>query len=390
MLLLVSMRAQADGQFDIRPFASAAMTYDDNVFRFANSNQAFIAFGSHVMSDRMLTKEAGVNVDWKISNQHLILGIDLNQTSFNRFSYLDSRGGNNKITWDWSIGNHLSGVLSMGEQKAMAGFNDVHNTVLNVLTTDNQLMSLNWDFHPSWRLHLQFDQASYHNGLAANHTANSNNDAQEIALQYTTGSGNLVSLSARENKTKYPDRDPISTALFGNSNQQRDLGVSVVWQPLGKTTISSRLGWVERKYEVLQQRDVSDWTGQINMSWQATGKTAFQATAVHDISAIEGTASTYVQSERVTLNPSWMPTSKITVQGNLQYEDRSYLGDPGFYSVQGPQREDKLLTAGMVVTYMPYDKVRTQLTVQKVKSDSSFLNYGYMDSSIAANVRLDF
>lgn len=390
MLLLMSMQARAEGQIDLKPYVAATLTYDDNLFRFAGQDQARIALGSNAMSDRFTRTEAGINVDWEVSRQHLRLELALNQNRFDRFSFLDSNGNNKKIAWDWSVGNHLSGELSMNEEKSMGGFNEIRNPVLNLRTNKRNLMSLNWDFHPSWRLHLQRDGTDFMNGLASSRSADRNDISHEIALQYSTPGGNRIGLSARGTETEYPQRDKFSTVVFGNSNRQRDLALNVVWQPSGKTMINGRLARVERKYDELKQRDVTDWAGQVGLNWQATGKTALQAAVVHDIYAIEDLAATYIQSDRVTLNPSWIPTAKIAVQGNLDYENRSYLGDPGFLLGHVPRREEKVKTAGLVVSYTPYDKVKTQLSLQKTKRDSNVAGSGYETNSITANVRFDF
>jgi len=390
MLLLMPMQARAEGQIDLKPYVAASLTYDDNLFRLAGQDQARIVLGSDAMSDRVTRTEAGINVDWKISRQHLRLELNLNQNRYDRFGFLDNDGSNKKIAWDWSVGNHLNGELSMTEGISMGGFSEIHNPVLNQQTNTLRLMSLNWDFHPSWRLHLQHDETDFLNSLASYKSSDRNDVAQELALQYSTPGGNHIGLSARETKTEYPGRDSFSTVVFGNSNRQRDLALNVMWQPAGKTRIDGRLALVERKYDELKQRDVTDWAGRVSLDWQATGKTALQATVEHTISPIEDKAATYVQTDRVTLSPAWTATEKISVQGSLAYESSSYLGDPGFVLGGAPLREDKVKTVGLVVSYKPYDKVQTQLSVQKSKRDSSVAANSYETNSINVNVRFDF
>jgi len=380
MTPFLAFQASAEGQIDLKPYVSETLTYDDNVFRFASKDQARIALGSEAMSDRMSTTEAGVNADFRLSRQHFLVQIGLNKTSFDRFDFLNNNGSNKKVGWNWSIGNHLAGELSMSEQKSMAGFNDVHNPVLNIRTNTRSLMSLNWDFHPSWRLHVQHDETENKNGLAGYRSSDRNDAANEMLLQYKTAAGNLVGLSARQIDTTYPALDNV----FNNQNQQRELALDFVWQPAGKTMINGRVGLVDRRYEVLKQRDVTDWIGRTNLNWQVTGKTAVQAGVARDMYAIDDLAGTYVVTDSLSLTPAWMPTAKITVQGNMSYQSINYVAGIG------NSREDKVKTAGLVVSYLPHEKIQTMLSLQKTKRDSSLSGNGFESNSITANVRVDF
>ncbi|MFM9913821.1 MAG: XrtB/PEP-CTERM-associated polysaccharide biosynthesis outer membrane protein EpsL [Methylophilaceae bacterium] len=389
-LLIASSSVQADGMFDIKPYVAATATYDDNVFRLTDKNEARAVLGSEAMGDTSRLLEAGLAVDWKISAQHLRLGLSASQNSYDRFGFLDNDGHDLSLAWDWNLGSHLAGRISTSENLAMAGFNEVNNPALNERTTTQRLYSLNWNFHPSWRLHLQRDEVQQENGLVTFRSSDREDIAHEASMQYSSAAGNVVVLSMRQTDSEYPFRDSFATTFFGNSNQQRDIALNIVWQPSGKTRLNGRLARVERTYKELSQRNVSALAGRLEATWLPTGKTSLAMSLVHDIYAVDDIAATYVQSDAVNITPTWVPTAKLTIQARASFEKRGYQGDPGFLLGATLQREDTLKTTGVTVSYMPYEKIQTQLSWQKQSRTSSTAGSGYDANTLNFNIRVNF
>lgn len=390
MLAALPLHAGAEGIIDIKPYVNATASYDDNLFRVSGKQEALATLGTDVMSDTTTRTEAGVDVDWKISRQHLRLGLNYNQNRFNRFNFLDNNGNSKKLAWDWRVGSHLGGELSLSESKAMGGFTEIQNPVLNQRTTKRKVMSAYWDLHPRWRVLAQRDESESENSANSYRSSDRTDVGHEAAIQYTTPAGNRLALSVRELESEYPSRDIFQTTVFGNGNVQRDVALSAIWSPTGKTRINGRIARIDRRYEELSERDLKDWTARAGVDWQATGKTSVSLSAAHDIYGVDDIAATYVQSDTVSISPTWVATSKLMIQARASYEKRSYQGDPGFLLGQAPIREDKLKSAGLTVTYAPHEKVRMQLAWQKDARDSTTANTGYDAQTISANMRIDF
>jgi len=389
-MLSASMHAGADGLLDIKPYVAATATYDDNLFRVSGADEAQAVLGTDVMSDTVRRADVGIDADWKISRQHLLLALNLNRSRFNRFNFLDNNGNSRKLAWDWTIGSHLGGEMSASESKSISGFTEVQNPVRNERSSKNKLIGINWDFHPRWQLHAQREEFEYENSLASYRSSDKEEVAHDAAIQYTTPSGNRMRLSAREVASEYPERDVFSAIVFGNSNRQLDKALNVAWQLDGKTRVNGRLARIERKYEELSQRNVKTWAGRLGADWQPAGKTTLSVSAVRDIYAVEDIAATYVRSDALSVSPAWAATAKLMIQARASYEKRSYQGDPGFLLGAAPQRVDKLKTAILTVSYALHDKVRMQMSWQKESRDSSIANGGYLAGTLSANVRIDF
>ncbi len=387
---LFSLPSHAEGQIDLKPYVSASASYDDNLFRLASKSDALAILGSDKMSDRFYRTDAGINVDWAISRQHLLLELNLNQNDFDHFSFLNNDGYAYKIGWEWQIGNHLAGLLSLREDRSMAGFSEIQNPVLNLRTRTSKLASLNWDFHPRWRLRALREETDFSNSDISYRASDRSELAYEVGIQYATPKGSRIGLSMRQTDSAYDARDAFSLFFFGNTNRQRELALDGTWDLTGKTRIQARIAKVEREYEEAPERNFDGWAGSANINWQATGKLSLVASATRNIYAIDDLQASFVQSDIWSLSPSWAITSKLYLQASASYEERSYLGDPAFVFLGASQREDKIKAGNLSLRYVPYPKVNLQLIWQKESRDSNASGIGYQDNTLTSNLRVDF
>jgi exopolysaccharide biosynthesis operon protein EpsL len=388
--LISAAHAHAEGMLELEPYVSAGMTYDDNVFRVSDKNEARALLGDDATSDTTQRLEAGIHADLKLSRQHFRLDLSANRSRFDRFGFLDNEGDSRKLAWDWQFGNHLGGELSVSEDTSMGGFTELQNPVLNMRTRKRQLATVNWDVHPRWRLRAIGEEVDVENSLESYRSSDRTESIREIGVQHRTPQGSQVGLFGRQIDSEYAQRDAFSLVLFGNANRQQEMGVDLAWIPGGKSRVEGRFARVERKYEELSGRDFSGWSGRASVFWQATGKTAMSLSASRDIYGVDDLAATYAQTDTLSFIPSWMPTSKISVQGRATYERRNYLGDPSLVIAGAEQREDIVKVAGLSVSYVPYYKVSMQLSWQTESRESSVRGAGYDASSLTANLRAEF
>lgn len=388
--LLSAATVHAEGMIKLEPYVNASMTYDDNVFRVSGADEARALLGDDTMTDTSRRLEAGIAADWKLSRQHLRLQLSRNQTRYQQFTFLDNDGDSSKLAWDWQMGNHLGGELSVSEDTSMSGFTEIQNPVLNMRTRKRHFAAANWDLHPRWRLRALGEKLDIENSEESYRSSDRTESAKEIGMQYRTPKGSRMGLFAREVDSEYEQRDAFALVLFGNANRQRELGMDLTWVPGGKSRVEGRLAKVERNYEELSDRNFSGWSGRASVFWQATGKTTMNFSASRDIYGVDDLAATYAQSDTFSFIPSWAPTSKISVQGRATYERRNYLGDPSLVIAGTEQREDIVKTAGLSVSYIPYYKVSMQLSWQTESRESSVRGAGYDASSLTANLRADF
>jgi len=388
-LISYSSYAEEEAQFDWKPYVSTSVAYDDNVFRLSDKTLAPLILGTSSVSDTINRTEIGTNLDWKISRQHLVLNGNLNQTRFNRFGFINNDGYSYKAGWNWQLMNHLSGELSVSQDQSMAGFTEIQSPILNMRTRKIKLATANWEFHPRWRVYVRGDQTDFGNSLSSYASSNRTESAYETGIKYLTPNFNTVALSLREIDSQYVNRDPVSLALFGNANQQRELAVDTSWNATGKMRLQTRVAKVEREYTDVAQRNFNQWTGRVGVDWQVFNEIAISTSVSRALYAVDDFRASFVQSDILSFSPTWAISSKLTLQGSANYEDRNYLGNPVF-NFAGQPREDKITNSSLSLSYLPHRKVQLQLMWNNERRVSNFANVGYKDNTISSYVRIDF
>jgi exopolysaccharide biosynthesis operon protein EpsL len=379
----------AEGIIDIRPYISASINYDDNVFRFSSPEQTKAALGSSDASDVMKRLDVGVQVNLRLSRQLISLSSSLSENKFNRFNYLDNRGKANSLRWDWHIGSNFYGELSASESEAIAGFNETRSTVKNLRTVDRQFASINWNFKPDWAIYASREHVELDNALASSQVLNREDEITEGGIRFHNQLNTQLGLAYRIADAKFPNRSVPVKLVFGDASSQKEVIVTAAWLPGAKTKISTRLSRINLKRNISSGRDFSGFSQYFGLNYQATDKTNFNLAAYQVVSPVDDVLSTYVRSKGAEISPTWNITSKVSLSGNLAYSENTYLGSAGTSS-NSEERQDESTLAGLTLMYTPTQKSLIQLQYQGEKRTSNIVNGDYEFNSINFLVRYSF
>lgn len=385
-VLLISSTARAEGMIDITPYVAANVAYDDNVFRFRSSEQAKAAFGSDVTSDVIKRVDLGVNVNVSLSRQVFTLASSINESRYDRFTILDNIGKSNRLGWNWRIGNHLYGELNTSEIEAIAGFTEIRQPVKNLRKTNSQNGSLHWNLHPDWTIDASGGQSKIENELTNFNFANREDEFLEAGVRYINPRGTQLGLAYRILDSDFPDR---SSSILGDESTRKDTIIQAAWQPTGKTKLAVRISHVDIKFKDIPQRDFKGVSQRWDLDHVLTGKTMINFTAYQDIAPAEAALSNYIESKGFGVNPTWNPTSKISVRAGWGYEERDFLGNPGVL-LNDSNRYDESMIANLSVSYLPTRKSLVQIQYQGQNRKSNVSNFAFKFNSINLVMRYDF
>jgi exopolysaccharide biosynthesis operon protein EpsL len=385
-LLCISASALAEGMIDIKPYVSANVSYDDNVFRFSSSDQAKAAFGSSATSDVVKRIDLGVNVNLRLSRQVFTLASNINESRYDRFDILDNTGKSNRLGWNWRLGNDVYGELSASKSDAIAGFNEIKQPVKNLRTTSRQKASVHWNFHPSWTADAIREHVKTENELISFNGSDREDDVFETGVRYQNPLGTQLGLAYRILDSDFPNR---TFSILGDESTKKDIIVTAAWLPTAKTKISARISQVSIEYKDTPQRDFNGLSQRWNLDHALTGKTNINLTAYQEVSPVDDVLSTYVKTKGFGVNPVWNATSKIAVRAGLGYEERDYLGSSGFLLVDS-DRYDESKLANLSLIYAPTTKSVVQIQYQGEKRTSNAINFDYQFNNINFLLRYDF
>jgi exopolysaccharide biosynthesis operon protein EpsL len=388
-LFPIPISVMAEGIVDIKPYISAGVNYDDNIFRFSSPEQAKAALGTSDASDVMKRLELGVLVNLRLSRQLVSASLSQSENKFDRFDYLDNRGKDNSLRWDWRLGNKFYGELSASKNEAIAGFNETRSTVKNLRTVDRQLASINWNFKPDWTIYVSREHVEIDNESASSRVLNREDEITEGGIRFLSPLNTQLGLAYRVADATFPNRSGPVKLLFGDESSQKEAIVTAAWLPGFKTKISTRLSHVSLERNVSSERDFSGFSQRFGLDYQATDKVNLNLAAFQVVSPVDDVVSTYVKSKGVDISPTWNITSKVSLSGNLAYSENTYLGSAGI-SVNSEERQDESTQAGLTLFYAPTQKSLVQLQYQGEKRTSNIVNGDYEFNNINFLVRYSF
>lgn len=389
LISLLPLTCMAEGIVDIKPYISASVNYDDNIFRFSSPEQAKASLGTSDASDVMKRLELGVLVNLRLSRQLISLSSSLSENKFDRFDYLDNRGKANSLRWDWRLGSNFYGELSASEIESIAGFNETRSAVKNLRTIGRQSASINWNFKPDWTIYASREHVELDNESAGSRVLNREDEITEGGIRFLSPLNTQLGLAYRIADATFPNRSGAVKLFFGDESSQKEAIVTAAWMPGPKTRISTRLSHVNLKRNISSGRDFSGFSQRFGLDYQVTDKVNFNLAAYQVVSPVDDVVSTYVKSKGVDISPTWNITSKVALSGNLAYSENTYLGSAGI-STNSDERQDESTQAGLTLFYTPTQKSLVQLQYQGEKRTSNIVNGDYEFNNINFLVRYSF
>lgn len=307
----------------LRLILAKTLTHDDNVFR------APAAFAP--VSDTITSTSVGLTLDTHLSLQHVHLEAFSNSSLYDRLRYLNNTGSRYQAAWQGQLGDSLRIEASWNRGQSLAGFADFRSTIKNVVTTENDLLRLQYLITPDWSLIATGAHGSNINGTTANAASDSRTDSGELGLQYDSPLGNHIGIVARETKGRHPNLEFVpGFSLVDNSYREKDLEVNVRWAP----NIVSQLGFsvskTRRDHKDIPQRNFSGTIASVSYDWIPSTMAAINIYLRRDLGAQDIFLANYAVTRSIGIAPRWSPTQQITVQARAERRLREFGGDPRF------------------------------------------------------------
>jgi exopolysaccharide biosynthesis operon protein EpsL len=389
LISLLPLSAMAEGIIDIKPYISTNVNYDDNVYRFSSPSEAKRLLGSSETSDVAKRIDVGVNVNLRLSRQLIGLSANLNKTDYDRFNNLDNTGKSNSLQWDWKLGSKLYGVLSASQTESVAGFNEARTPVKNLRAVDRKTASINWNFHPDWTIYVNRVQVEYDNAAVTSRINNRDDEITEGGIRYQSPLNTRLRLAYRINDSTFPGRTGLVKIRLGDESSQKELIASAEWAPTFKTKIAASLSRFNLQSSDITNSDRSGFSQRWDFGYRPTEKIDLNLAVFHTVSPQEDVISTYVKTTGFEFTPNWNLTSKVSLRGNLAYEQIAYIGSASI-SGNSEDRSDESRLAGLSLLYAPTLKSLVQLQYQGEKRTSNISNLDYVYNNLNFFFRYDF
>jgi exopolysaccharide biosynthesis operon protein EpsL len=379
----ISLSAIAASGDTFSPYVFASMTHDSNLLRLDQSAS------STNTSDSVRQMGVGMNVDWKVARQQILLTAAINDTRFARYSILNYRGRDLQGRWNWQLDNHISGDLGCTDNLTIGSFANQQVLVSNLRSQERCFYDGQWLFHPSWQVGIGSSKSKISFSDIIQRILNSENDVWETTLQYLSSASTKVGVKLRETNGHYPNQAVDFISMLDNGYHQREILATADWNYSGHSLLHGQAGQVQRKNDHFSIRDYNGINARGTYTWLPTDKVRLGVSAWREIWAWDDLTTSYSLNRGMSMDPSWTPTSKITVSGKIQHEMRDFLGDPGIL-VLTTNRKDTSDIRVLTVSYQPTRSYSFSVSVGDDNRDSNIplLSFNSETVSISATFQM--
>jgi len=402
--MLLVMPAQAKEGDTLRPFVSLGHFYDSNLFRLAESEYSQVS----QRSEQYDVLSAGLNVDWKLGRQQLVVNATKTLVRYDLNTVYDSDGSDYKATWNWRLGNRLTGNLGATESLSQSNFDSV-GLVNNQVKRKRSFGRAEWEFHPRWRIGGGVEEIDNTNSALSQASNDFQQQAFDAALIYRTPKGSNIRVRMRQTEADFSTLKILGyhpflpvVAVADSSYKQTDYKLLGEWRVSGKLTLHGQAGWVDRQYKnvlkgsfggydpwLVDRPDFSGFVGRVSGDWYATGKTLLSASAYRELGGAQDINASSVLKTGASADGVWLIREKWRLNAGATFENREFRGglDP---NSTAPQRNDDTLGASLSLNYAPTQAVSLDVGMRVGRRDSNISAENYEFKSLFANVRADF
>lgn len=400
--LLASFPAVAHEGDTFRPYVSAGYYRDSNLFRLAGGESP-----ATPREDSYALYQAGIQIDWKPGRQQFLVDVSQTRIRYNRNTFLDFEGNDTRATWNWRLGNRLSGNIGFTQSSSQSNFDSV-GLVNNSVDRERRFARAEWEFHPRWRIGGGVDTSENTNSAASQLSQNFTQDAYDLGVTYRTPKGSSLRALVRKTEADYPVQQTLRLRFVfpsvffdvaDNSFDQTEYLLAGDWRVSGKLNVRGQAGWVSREYRntlknplggfatLVERPDYSGFTLRGTADWFPTAKTLLSLTAYQELGGANDINASSVEKRGAKLDAVWLMREKWRLNAGLGTENRDFQGDSG---VGGAVRSDSTSNLSLSLRYAPINAVSIDFGVQFGRRDSNFVNEEFDYRTVFANARADF
>jgi exopolysaccharide biosynthesis operon protein EpsL len=374
----------------IRPYVASSLLYDSNFLRLSDSVDPVAVTGKSDKSEFIKQVAAGLNMDWTISRQHIIVKANVNQNWFQNFTTLDYTGWDTQAQWNWQVRNDLDGEIGYTNTQTMASFAQLNSLVGNLQNNQRSFANAGYLFHPNGKIKLGVFRTEFQYGDISRRVSNNIENNAELNLQYLSPTGSILGVRVLATDGQYPERQLTADSTQDNAYTRMNYAVTGDWHASSKTRIDGLVGYTHQDYANFRVRNFSDIIAHLNLNWQATEKTALVLSARRDIYQTNSQLSSFLLAQGVWFNLTWQATPKIALTLPMSFQQQQYLGGIGSRGVSSGQQKDNVGNIGFNVMYHPLESISIGPVLQYEKRDSNNPLASYESKSAGVNLQADF
>lgn len=380
MVLLLAYAGNAAAVLEeFTPYVTARVLHDTNVFRTSDNED----------DDTIGYAGAGLRSDLKLSRQHLLFDGVVERAMYDEFDDLDHTRVDATGTWAWEVGNLWSGNLGYQYRRELSSFDQQFVREKDMRTTQTGFFEAGYQLHPDWRLSgsLNYEDVSYQDRKRLDR----DRTGMLLDVLYSNTRNSEVGVRVEYAKNDLQDTDVGSGVSIDNDYDEYTVSALLNYEVTGKSALQARAGYTDLRYDDLDDRDFQGFSGRLTYNWFVTGKTRIDFSAYQETSSLNDEIASYVLTRGVSVKPRWSATRKITLVGEVTFENDDFKGNNEIRQQLGLQkRDDDTWRYGVTANWDPIRSLQVSLGFRREERDSSIDVRDFDDDQYDLRARYSF
>jgi hypothetical protein len=359
--------------------------YDTNVQRLASDTGAdSLIYGASVLA----------GFDQTYGRQHVYAAADVGRVLYSQFPLYNYTQENLTAGWHMNLPASVDAEVDLAHTVQLARFADLNSTRRDVITGNDARAFVDFPvLVEQWRLVVGGDASRLRHSAGTDQQADSNTAELDAGVRYQTDLGNRVDLLARTVHANYPDAQasslgncvpgPRSTCVSPYRDRGADLRVQ--WKFSGASTLSGRVGYVKRRYDL---RTFSDFAGaayDMTYLWQPTVRTSLAFLVLRQMGATGDNQYQSAVTHTYRVTPAYALTEKIHAEVQFELDQLDYLAVGNASS-----RRDRVHSARIGMAWLPRSWLQIKLSQTVEQRASNLATFDYLDHLSSLSLQATF
>ena len=345
----------AEPEPGFRPYASANVGYDSNVFRLDDNAPEI---GDR--DDQSLTFAVGIDGHVQSGQQRFDVGGEINHSVYNNHSDLDYTGGKIDAVWHFIAADAATGDLRYRFSRTLRDFANQNrlDKVIDLRNENSVVGNGDLNLPGPFRLNLRAGVTDL--TYSETDTLDVRRYTAGTALKYVSASNNIVGF----------DAGFIHGDYRNNSNANFDeysVGPMFEWQASARVKVDGKVAYTKRDNDSELRKDYDGITAYADMTVGEGETTTMTASVYRDLSNLADESAEYAVVDGIRVAPTWTwKEGLIDLRLLAGYENRNFKVTEDFLD-----RKDEVVMAGLFLDWNPRRSITVTLGLDGEQRSSS-------------------
>jgi hypothetical protein len=234
-------------------------------------------------------------------------------------------------------------VVGYARSKRLIDLGEVDTPTREMITEERAVVDGGYRFHPNWRIFAGFEHRRSKRDFDEIEWLNATSFTTSLTYRTPLASevGALVRATRGEARVEVPVSPTDEVSLIDDYDEM-EVAATLAYALGAQLRVGGRIGYLERNYENLPQRDFDGTSYRLQGDWLPTQKLIFTLEGYRFPESSSDVTATHVLREGAAVGVSWAATFKLVFTARYIDERRRYVGDLDALRAGIQQREDTL------------------------------------------------